>query len=70
MGIKISELNEYENAIDEDVIVIVDTTNSATKKITKANLLKETKQYYYTLQLESEVADNSEIEIPCNYEVR
>ena len=41
MGIKISELNEYNQAVDDDFLIIVDTKNLATKKITKANLLKE-----------------------------
>lgn len=38
MGVKISELQEKTTANDTDVIVIVD---DGTKKITKANLLKE-----------------------------
>lgn len=38
MGIKISELQEKTTANDTDIIPIVDT---GTKKITKANLLKE-----------------------------
>lgn len=38
MGIKISELQEKTTASDKDIIPIVDT---GTKKITKANLLKE-----------------------------
>lgn len=38
MGIKISELQEKTTASDTDIIPIVDT---GTKKITKANLLKE-----------------------------
>lgn len=44
MGIKISELNELTRANDNDIIPIVDTVNEATKKITKANLLKELKK--------------------------
>ena len=38
MGVKISELQEKTTANDTDIIPIVDT---GTKKITKANLLKE-----------------------------
>lgn len=41
MGIKISELQEKTTANDTDIIPIVDT---GTKKITKANLLKEIKE--------------------------
>ncbi len=40
MGVKISELQEKTTADNTDVIPIVDTTGG-TKKITKANLLKE-----------------------------
>lgn len=40
MGVKISELQEKTTSDNTDVIPIVDTTGG-TKKITKANLLKE-----------------------------
>lgn len=32
-------------------------------------MLKSTEQYYYQLELTSELADNSQIEIPAYYEV-
>ena len=41
---KISELVELETSVDDDVIVIVDTSGNETKKQTKTNLLKETSE--------------------------
>ena len=37
-NIKISELEEYTQAKDNDLLVIVDTTNNETKKIENFNL--------------------------------
>lgn len=68
-GLQISELTEYSNASDDDVLIIVDTENSITKKITLSNLLKNTKQYNYHLELTADVEDNSQLEIPAYYKV-
>lgn len=70
MGIKISELTEYDNSIDEDIILIIDTRNSITKKMTKANFFKGIKRNKYSLEIENIVPDNSGITIPAYYKVR
>ena len=69
MGVKISELTEYTNPSDEDLLPIVDSTNSATKKVTKAVLLKDTKQHCYTITTDEEIAENTNYTIPCYYKV-
>lgn len=69
MGVKISELTEYANPIDEDFIPIVDSTNSATKKTTKAAFLQDIRQHRYSITTDEEIAENTDYEIPCYYKV-
>ena len=67
MNKKISELTETEEINDVDLMMIVQ--NNENKKITKENFLKDTKQHQYHLETTSELADNSQIELPAYYKV-
>ena len=50
MGIKISELEEYTDVIDDDYFPIVDSNNIITKKATKANILSDTTETIEQMQ--------------------
>lgn len=58
MGVKISELEEYTNIKDIDILPIVDVTNEGTKRITFANFKKPIFEIISKIQEEQEIKSN------------
>lgn len=63
-NIKISELEEYTQAKDNDLLVIVDTTNNETKKIKNSNLSKNKLD---KTSIKNIKTDSDENIYSCNY---
>lgn len=61
MGVKISDLSESPELNNNDIIPFVDMTNGGTKKITKANLLKNKNTQVTTTEI---ITQNTNYTVP------
>lgn len=69
-GIKINDLDELTNSNDDDIIPIVDSETSSTKKIKVTNLLKkatEIKNENINIEANTTISNNYEVTLSNSY---